>query len=117
MEKHQTEIISLALDKLFNRKGHFDICTVDKLAKTLGTNCDSHPDYKFLSALHCVSYGEMSADLKAKLPEMVMSVLSSRFETGLMAKALAAVHNGEIKDLPPIEDSEPGQSKLLRLFK
>jgi len=116
MEAYHTEIIGLALDKMLNQESHFSICTVDKLAKIIGSNCSSHPEYKFLNSLHCVHYSEMSADLKAKLPEMIMNVLSSRFETGVMVKALAAVANGEIKDLPYIEDNAPPPSRL-RLFK
>lgn len=114
MEHHQ-EIISLALDKMLNKQRHFSICTVDKLAETLGVNQHMHPDYKFLSALHCVHYTEMSLELKQKLPEMIMTVLSGRFETGLMAKALMAVRGGEIKNLPETEDDNPTRS--LRLAK
>jgi len=115
MESHQIEIINLALDKMLNRESHFSICTVDKLAKTLGVNCEMHPDYTFLNALHCVHYSEMSGDLKSRLPNMIMAVLSGRFDTGAMAKALAAVSTGEIKDLPNTEDDQP--TRRLRLAK
>lgn len=97
MNQHQIEIINLALDKLLNKSGHFSICSVDKIAETLGVNCGLHPDYKYLSTLHCVDYSEMSAGLKAKLPEMIMAVLSGKFDTSAMAKALAAVSGGKIK--------------------
>jgi hypothetical protein len=111
----QQEVIMAALDKMLNKSNHFSICDVDKLAKVLGVNPSSHPDYKLLSALHCVSYGDMSASMKAELPSRVMAVLSARFDVSLMAKALEAVSSGEIKDLPPIEDVEV--SPKLRLFK
>lgn len=117
MDKFQQEAVSLALDKMFNQSSHFSICVIDKLAKNLGVNCESHPDYKVLNTLHCVHYTEMSAEMKAELPNKVMNVLSAKFEVGLMAKALAAVANGEIKDLPPIEDAEVGRSGVLRLLK
>ena len=115
MENHHIEIINLALDKMLNRGSHFSICTIDKLAKAIGTNCALHPDYRYLSNLHCVNYSEMSPDLIDRLPGMIMSVLSARFDTSVMAKALAAVHNGEIKDLPNIEDDCP--TRVVRLFK
>lgn len=115
MQSHHIEIINLALDKMLNRESHFSICTVDKLAKTLGTNCELHPEYKFLNTLHCVHYSEMSADLKGRLPEMIMAVLSGRYDTGVMAKALAAVSAGEIKDLPNTEDDKP--TRIFRLAK
>lgn len=116
MEKHHTEIIQITLNKLLNKNSFFSICDVDRLSDVLGTNCQAHPDYKYLHSLHCCSYSDMSRDLKEKLPEMIMNVLTSRFDTGLMAKALAAVANGEIKDLPYIEDSEPPKGRLVRLF-
>lgn len=117
MDNFQSETIKLALDKMLNQSSHFSICDVDKLAKLLGVNCDSHPDYTTLSALHCVHYSEMSASMKAELPNKIMRVLSAKFETGLMSKALAAIANGEIKDLPNIEDVEPKNQPRLRLFK
>jgi len=115
MQNHHIEIINLALDKMLNRDSYFCICTVDKLAETLGTNCKMHPDYKYLSTLHCVHYSEMSAGLKARLPEMIMAVLSGRYDTNVMAKALAAVASSEIKDLPETEDDQP--TRILKLAK
>ena len=115
MQAHHIEIINLALDKMLNRDSHFSICTVNKLAKTLGTNCELHPEYRFLNTLHCVHYSEMSADLKERLPGMILAVLSGRYDTGVMAKALAAVASGEIKDLPETEDDQP--ARILRLAK
>jgi len=116
MKGHELEIINLALDKMLNRESHFNICAVDKLAKTLGVNCSAHPDYKYLNTLDCVGYAEMSLDLKAKLPEIIMAVLSGHFDTDLMVKALTAVRNGEVKDLPCIEDVGP-TTKVVKLFK
>lgn len=116
MQPHQIEIVNLALDKLLNRQGHFSICTVDKLAETLGANCSMHPEYKFLNTLHCVDYSEMSADLKQRLPGMIMAVLSGKFDTQVMAKALAAVKAGEIKDLPNTEDDKPTRNLRLAMI-
>lgn len=115
MEQHHQEIIGLALDKMLNREQHFSICAIDKLARTLGVNCEAHPDYKYLSSLHCVHYSEMSAGLKAKLPEMILGVLSSRVDTELMARALIAVKNGEVKSIPSSEDDCP--TRTMRLTK
>ena len=117
MDSFQQETIKIALDEMFNGSSHFSICDVDKLSKILGSNCKSHPDYKFLSALHCVDFSSMSSDLKTELPNRVMNVLSTQFDTGLMSKALLAVSNGEVKDLPPIEDIEVIDKPRLRLFK
>jgi len=107
MQDYQKEIIATALDKMLNRQNHFSICTVDKISEAIGSNCSSHPDYKFLNALHCVNYSEMSEELKSKLPELIMSVLTARFDTGLMVKAMDAVLSGEVKDLPNTEDDLP----------
>lgn len=113
----ESEVVKTTLDNLFNNKGHFDICTVDKLGRILNVNPQTHPDYDLLSALHCVNYSKMSAQMKSELPDRVMTVLTAKFETGLMAKALLAVSTGEINDLPPIEDVEIRKSPRLSLFK
>ena len=117
MDSFQQETIRLKLDEMFNDVGHFSICDVDKIGKLVGVNVKSHPDYKYLSALHCMDYSKMSAEMKAELPNRVMNVLSAKFDTDLMAKALIAVVNSEIKDQPCIEDREVKENKLISLFK
>lgn len=112
-EKLRTEALGLALDKLLNRSASFSICSIDALGKSLGTNPDLHPDYKFLRTLHCVDYSSMSSELRAQLPKTIMAVLSQRYDTDLMAKALSAVMGGEIKSLPPTEDDNP--TRTIRL--
>jgi len=117
MDEFKQETIRIALDKMLNDSGHFSICDVDKLANLIGTNPRSHPDYKVLNALHCVDFDKMSVEMKAELPNKIMNVLSASFETDLMARALIAVSTGEVKNLPPIEDVEVSEPKLISLFK
>ena len=117
MDDFQREAIQLNLDKLLNGSSHFSICAVDNMGKLLGVNPESHPDYKVLNALHCVRYVEMSSSMKAELPNKIMNCLMASFDTSLMSRALMAVANGEIKNLPPIEDVEVRDKPKLRLFK
>ena len=117
MDKFKEEVIRIALDDLFNDHGSFYITTINDLGDTLGVNVRSHPDYNILRSLHCVSYSKMSPEMKAELPSRVMSVLSSKFNTDLMAKALIAVSTGEVKDLPCIEDVEVTSQPKLSLYR
>ena len=117
MMSFESEVIKLKMDEIFNKSSFFSISDVNDVAKVLGVNPSSHPDYKLLHALHCVHYTEMSAEMKAELPNRVMNVLSARFDTELMSRALIAVKNGEVNSLPPIEDVEVKERKLINLFK
>ena len=113
------EAVQLKLDKLFNQQHYFSICDVREIAKLIGANPELHPDYPVLQTLHCVDYASMSAQMRAELPSRVMGVLACKVDTGLMTKALLAVANNEVNDLPPIEDVEVstrGNPKRLTSF-
>jgi len=101
----ESDIVKLKMDEMFNGRGHFSICDIDDIGKIIGANPQSHKDYKLLKALHCVHYSDMSNDILAELKERCMAVMSAKFDTGLMSKALIAVMNGEVKDQPQIEDT------------
>ena len=55
-----SEVLEQSLRKLFAGR-YFDICTVNSIGEMLGTEPRQHPDYKYLSALHCVHYSEKPA--------------------------------------------------------
>jgi len=107
-----TEIVKLRLEKMLNGSGYFSICDLDRLGRMMGVNVQSHLSYKKLSTLHCINYSEMSPALKNEISSMVMECLTSRFETGLMAKAITAIRNGEVKDEPNIEDFSPNVYRI-----
>lgn len=116
MDAFTKETVKLKLDDIFNNSRYFSIHEINELASMLGVNIHSHPDYKVLRALSLVEYSSMSPSMKEELPNKVMSVLSSSFDTELMSKALIAVANGEIKELPPIEDVPVSESVRPRLY-
>lgn len=112
MKTFEFEVVQSALKKLFD-ESHFSICTVDKIGALIGTNPQKHPGYKWLNALHCVHYSEMSQSVRDELPRRVMEVLrpdSVNFEA--MAMALTTEGRGH----PPIEDTyleaDPKVSRL-----
>ena len=113
MEDFKEEVVMLLIDKILNKSSYFSVCDVEKLGKTLGYNVKSHPDYKYLNALHCTHYADMSNELKSKIPVMIMNCVSNQFDSSLITKALLAVKGGEVKDLPNTEDDCP----TLRLIK
>ncbi len=80
-DKIKAEAMRLTINRLFNGQNHFSICDVDKLADSMGVNAGSSSHYKTLSLLHCVHYSEMSQELKAELPKMVMECVTSGFDT------------------------------------
>lgn len=97
----ENDVVQIALKKLFGEK-HFSICGLDQIGKMIGSNPERHPNYKFLNALHCVHYADMTPQVRDELPRRVMECLrpdSLNFE----AMALALTREG--RDFPPIEDA------------
>lgn len=70
----QEAIAMTALNNLF-KKGHFDICTIDAVAKVLGVHPTRH-EYVMLHALHCIDYKDMPKEVYEALPAMVKTCLS-----------------------------------------
>lgn len=88
MSAFEQAVLEQAIDKLFNAK-HFSICTVDDIGKLVGQSPARHPNYKFLQALHCVNYGDMSPVILQDLQRKVMECFTSQFHSGaVLAKAL-----------------------------
>ena len=56
------------------RGGHFNICTIDSVAKLL----NRHPDaiaYSILRPLHCVNWNEMPTELRNEIPQLIQRCL------------------------------------------
>lgn len=70
----QEAVAMTALNHMF-KKGHFDICTVDAVAKVMHVH-PKEPEYSMLRALHCIDYKEMPKDVYDALPSMVKTCLS-----------------------------------------
>ena len=75
MENLEKEVIKTALKKMF-KENHFSICTIDKCLKISNTIPDKSV-YNNMSALHCVSYSEMSEDLRKWLFENVVLLFNN----------------------------------------
>jgi len=74
MSEIQDAIAMTALNNMF-KKGHFDICTIDAVAKVMGVHPSGH-EYIMLRALHCIDYKDMPKEVFEALPEMVRQCLS-----------------------------------------
>ena len=74
MPETQQLVLRTATRKLFDQS-YFDICTVDKLMKLIGTHANT-PAYTQLSALHCVHYADMPKDLRERIPHLVRECLA-----------------------------------------
>lgn len=75
MPETQQLVLRAATRKLFEQS-YFDICTVDKLMKLVGTSARSAA-YTQLHALHCVHYSDMPKDLQDRIPHLVRECLTT----------------------------------------
>jgi hypothetical protein len=75
ISEFQQAAASAALVKMF-AKTHFDICTLDSIAETIGRkNLCAGPDYTALRALHCMHWAEMDPDLAQMTREACLRIL------------------------------------------
>lgn len=98
----ETSVIQASIDKLFNRSRVFSICDLEQIGELIGVNVQQHPDYKFLRALHCVAWADMSPAVRAELPLRCMQVL--RPIVGLDAARFAYALTAEGRDFESTED-------------
>lgn len=75
MSDNTKAIIAItALNSMFEGS-HFDICTIDNVAKMLAV----HPErdaYQQLRALHCINWNKMPRELRAAVPGLVQQALA-----------------------------------------
>ena len=60
-----------ALRRMFRSDGFLDICTVDKLIKVTGC-VPPASEYQAVSLLHCVSWKEMSQEVRAEAARRIV---------------------------------------------
>lgn len=86
LTKFQAEVATVSLKKMLNG-GHFSICEIDRIGEMAGVSPKQHQDYKTLSALHCVSWGDMppglAAEVKHKTIDMLKTMLENEVEVVL----------------------------------
>ena len=74
MDNIQELAAMTALNNMF-RSEHFNICTLDAVAKLLNVNPRGRT-YDILHVLHCVDYGKMPKELYDVLPKLIRECLS-----------------------------------------
>ena len=58
-------------------KGWFDICPVTDCMKILGVSrFNTEKTYERLRLLHCVHWGQMPADIREQIPEMISEIFT-----------------------------------------
>lgn len=70
----EQKTVQIALNNLFNKKGHFSISTVRDLIEILNIVPDSNTMHA-LSLLHCVDYSEMGQEYKQELIQKTLALL------------------------------------------
>ena len=83
------DVLAKALDKLLNGR-HFCITDMRNIGDLINVNVYQHPNYKWLHALHCVDYSEMTQEVRDAIPHKVMECLDPkrRINPDVMARAL-----------------------------
>ena len=99
MMNFEESVLKTALNKMFSGK-HFSICDLDRIGEILNVHPSQHPNYRFLSALHCVGFADMDKVILDQLQHKVAECLKPTFSPGAMAKALMMEGNDHI----PTED-------------
>ena len=71
----QQRAAALAIVKMLNHK-HFDICTLDSIAKTLDVKGNmAGRDYDALRAVHCIDYADMGPELANMVRQKAVELL------------------------------------------
>jgi hypothetical protein len=65
--------VKQAVQHLFE-KNYFSICTLDKVIELVGARQGGEA-YRMLHALHCVDFGKMDPELRARIPHLVNECL------------------------------------------
>jgi len=95
MDEIKKLTVATAMRKMF-KDGRFNICTVDNCLVLAGHARGAGGDsYKVLSALHCVDFSDMPAELGAKIPALIADCFSGMSLDDLMrASEPASANNG-----------------------
>ena len=99
MSKFEAAVLETALTKLFTGSS-FYISDLQDIGKLIGVSPEQHPNFKFLRALHCVSYCDMPQAILCELQQKVAECLKPTFDPATLAKALLMEGNDHI----PTED-------------
>jgi hypothetical protein len=109
MDNFQKEVVLTAMRKMFQGL-HFSICTVDNCLKITGA-IPTKKDYDALSALHCVTWSEMSPQLRQTVLEKTVEILSSD-SFNLSILELVFNESNKVFEIPKIKSKS-----LLSIFK
>ena len=90
MDIFTKEIVLTALREMFKNTS-FSICTIDKCLKLTNSIPDAH-DYDCLSALHCISWKDMSSELRQAVFDKTINMFSCE---GFDLSALEMIFNKE----------------------
>lgn len=93
-----------ALNNMF-RKGHFNICAIDDVAKLLDVDPKGEA-YTILRTLHCVDYSTMPKELRDAIPDLVRQCLGREvtFQFANLDK--------KVVDITPSPSASPSQRLL-----
>ena len=92
MDDFQKEVVLTALKKMF-QDSSFNICTIDRCLKISGA-IPTAKDYDSLSALHCISWKDMSLDLRTAVFKKTINIFSQEgFDLSVLEMAFNKERN------------------------
>ena len=85
MDSFGKAVVVTALKNMFEEKSYFCICTIDRCIRIMGVVPDGN-DYRALSALHCVHWRDMDAEVRQAVFEKTINMLLSNngFDTTVL---------------------------------
>lgn len=92
------------------RENHFSVCTIDRVAKMLNVQPRGEA-YNILASLHCISYGNMPAELRDAIPDLIRECLNvpATFQ-------FEALHRQPLRIVTVENDAAPKRSVWARLL-
>lgn len=98
-DNFKNSVLKVKLDKLLNGNS-FNIIDFREIGKLMGVNVEQNPNYRYLRALHCVSYSDMPDNVINNLPSVIFETLMPRVSFTSLSNLLLT----EGRDMVCIED-------------
>jgi hypothetical protein len=103
------QIALTALNDMMS-KGHFNICTIDRVAELLGVQLRGSAAYKALGPLHCIDWARMPQEVRDAVPGLIQECL------GIAPVFQFKTAQQRVIDITPYAEPKPERKGFLRLL-
>ena len=102
--------VTTALNEMM-KKGHFDICCIDKVARLLMVDPKGEA-YDILSPLHCINFSDMPSELREEIPRLIKDCLGVE-PTYQFVPGDLALRRSTLRVIEPEPESKPKSRGVL----